>query len=238
MAVLDGDDEMRVPPLFPDAEVEFRLWDDTYAMGRTLRELCQAHLPFDNGDTDRDDRRPNNIRMADLNAREGSAPDFSDELVDLLGKFEWDTMDEYNIYDLADPLYEITANSRWIVDTLYPAARARVAAYRSQPGRRPAGYFDGLDVSWTRPAPSMPFVYVPRYADLANGAGDLLGGARDDDPEVKRMKGLALLHQLEYLKPSFELRSLAFSRPTMRPLRKPRPRADSEDDAEGDDEDG
>lgn len=213
-------------------DTELRLWEDTYGIGNTLRRLCQAHLRYEDGDVDVlgtadwQDRRPNNIRMADLNALDGSVPDFSGQLVDLLGNFEWDDMETgTDIHDLEDPLVDVTADSRWMVDTLYPAARDRVAAYRNPIAGRPAGYFDGLDVSWTKPDPVMPFVYNTRYAHHAATAPDPEGGHDPDvdwgDKEVARMRALGLLHEWDDVKPSYELRSLEFNGPTIKHSNQP-----------------
>ncbi|KAK7728037.1 hypothetical protein SLS63_006888 [Diaporthe eres] len=232
----DGDDTMLTPVNVLGGEdpedTELRLWEDTYGIGNTLRRLCQAHLRYERGDeyvhgtADWYSRLPNNIRMADLNARDGSVPDFSDQLVDLLGDFEWDSMEAgTDIHDLEDPLADVTADSRWMVDTLYPAARDRVAAYRNPIGGRPAGYFDGLDVSWTKPDPVMPFVYNTRYAHHAATAPDPAGGHDPDvdwnNKEVVRMCALGRLHQWDDVKPSYELRSLEFNGPTIKPSSQP-----------------
>lgn len=238
-AACDGDDPTMLPLNVCGGqsmdETELRVWEDTYGAGNILRRLCQAHLPYDEGDAGTADwltRRPDNIRMADLNARDGSALDFSDQLVGLLGNFEWDFMDTgVEINELDDPLGQVAATSRWMVDTLYPAARARVAAYRNPPAGRPAGYFDGLDVSWTRPAPLMPFVY---NTDHATAAGDDPVDDGDDEDhadgeEFRRMQQLAALHQWEDVKPRYELRSLEFGGPTVRPLRNPPLHADGDD---------
>ncbi|KAG6356680.1 hypothetical protein INS49_014554 [Diaporthe citri] len=237
----DGDDTMIIPLNVLGGEdpgdTELRLWEDTYGVGNTLRRLCQAHLPIspddgDVGDADWHARRPNNIRMAGLNARDASAPDFSAQLVDLLGNFEWDAMETgTDIHELEDPLGDVTADSRWMVDTLYPAARARVAAYRNPPGGRPARYFDGLDVSWTKPEPVMPFVYNTSYAHHEAAAADAVGyedgeggGGVDvnwNDKEEVKMQALGRLHKWDDVKPSYELRSLEFNGPTIRPSNQP-----------------
>ena len=235
-AARDGDDETKIPlnvcgGMAPE-DTELRIWEDTYGAGCTLRRLCQAYLSYDEGgvgSTDWLSRRPDNIRMADLNARDVSAPDFSDQLVDLFGKFEWEFMETgTDIDELNDPLGEIVATSRWMVDTLYPAARARVAAYRNPPAGRPPGYFDGLDISWTRPETLMPFVYDTRHAAAAgDGDDDEDGGDNGDqgDSDVVRMRKLMALHQWEDVKPSYELRSLEFHQPTMKPLKNQPPGA-------------
>lgn len=225
-------------------DTELRIWEDTYGLGNTLRRLCQAHLPHtdaNSGDVDWNERRPDNIRMADLNAQDGSAPDFSDQLIDLLGNFEYDGMETgTDITDLEDPGAATTADSRWIVDTLYPAARDRVAAYRNPPGGRPAGYLDELDVSWTKPKSLMPFVYNTSYKAAAGDFDDDDDGVNEDDlndndSEVIRMRRLGLLHQWDDVRPSYELCSLEFNRSTMRPLEDQPPGADDGADDGGDD---
>lgn len=223
----EGDDPLMLPLNVcggqSSDDTELRIWEDTYGAGCTLRRLCQAHLPYEDGGVGTADwlvRRPDNIRMADLNARDGSAPDFSDQLVDLLGKFEWEFMETgTEINDLEDPVGEVTATSRWMVNTLYPAARARVAACRNPAAGRPAGYFDGLDVSWTRPDTLLPFVYNEDYAQAAGDAPvDEEEQHHKDDVELKRMQQLQALHQWEDVKPVYELHSLEFGGPTIKPL--------------------
>lgn len=253
----DTDDTMMLPLNVLGGEspenTELRLWEDTYAVGSTLRRLCQAHLSHDYvdlGAPDWNDRRPDNIRMEDLNGRDGSATEFSDQLVDLLGNFEYDGMETgVEIIDLEDPLGDVMANSRWMVDTLYPAARDRVAAYRNPPGGRPAGYFDELDVSWTRPEAVTPFVYNKRFAAAAAGAdGDQEDendenqeeesgenqGEKKSDSEVVRMRKLGSLEKWDDVKPRYELRSLEFGCPTVKPLKDQPPGADGGSDDEGD----
>lgn len=182
-------------------------------------------------------RRPNNIEMTEINVQDRSAPDLSDQLINLLGMFEWDDMDTISIESMGPPEDAIAmkATSRWMVDTFYPAARQRVEAYRDPPGGRPANYFDELDVSWTKPERLMPFSYVPRYAHLARDGGPR---RNEDSDEVSRMKELAALHQLDDYKPSFELRSIEFNPATIKPLKIPPHRtASSRHDSDVDDED-
>lgn len=259
----DTDDTMMLPLNVLGGEspenTELRLWEDTYAAGSTLRRLCQAHLSYDYvdlGAPDWNDRRPDNIRMADLNARDGSVPDFSDQLVDLLGNFEYDGMETgVDIIDLEDPLGEVTATSRWMVDTLYPAARDRVAAYRNPPAGKPAGYFDELDVSWTRPEAVTPFMYNKRYAAHADGdqddeddedqddenqddedqedESDENQGENKNDSEAVRMRKLGSLEKWDDVKPRYELRSLEFGCPTVKPLKDQPPGAGGGSDDEG-----
>jgi hypothetical protein len=41
--------------------------------------------------------------MTEINVQDGSAPDLSNELINLLGMFEWDDMDTTSIYDMEPP---------------------------------------------------------------------------------------------------------------------------------------
>ncbi|KAG8158779.1 hypothetical protein KVR01_011222 [Diaporthe batatas] len=244
---VDGDDPTMLPLNVcggdtPDNN-ELRLWEDTYGAGNTLRRLCQAHLPYDEGGVGTADwltRRPDNIRMADLNARDASVPNYSDELVGLLANFEWEFMDTgTEISELDNPLARVPATSRWMVDTLYPAAAARVAAYRNPPGGRPRGYFDAFDVSWARPGTLMPFVYNRSHAAAAGDAlAEGVTAGRADDADVTRMQQLAALHQWEDVKPRYELRSFEYvspSGPAIVDMKYPPPYADSDDDDDSDD---
>lgn len=208
-------------------------WMDTYGFGFVLRYLCQAHLSH----KDWMARGANTTRMANVNALDGSAPDFSDELINFLVNFEYNGMEDgTNIRDLADPLNELAANPRWIVDTMYPAARARVAAYRNPPEGRPAGYFDGLDISWTRPRPLMPFVYNTDYAaaaeDVDGGEGDGHQG-NNDRSERLRMAKLSYLHLWNDFKPRYELHTLEHNCPNLKPLSNRPPDADADGHGNG-----
>lgn len=247
-AARDGDNETMIPLNVIGGQgpedTELRIWEDTYGVGNILRKLCQAHLPYEDGGVGTADwceRRPDNIRMADLSALDESAPDFSDQLVGLLGGFEWELMETgTEISELDDPVGDVTATSRWIVDTLYPAARDRVAAYRNPSAGRPAGYFDALDVSWTRPQTLMPFVYNTGLAAVAGDAGGDQDGEGqganrhdEDGSDVVRMRQLGTLHEWDDVKPVYELRSLEFNRPTMKPLKNQPADGDGSDDGGG-----
>ncbi|KAK2602413.1 hypothetical protein N8I77_008948 [Diaporthe amygdali] len=223
-ALLDGDDIRHLHPWYTDPNEDDRgpnmdvkpppRWMDTYGFGFVLRYLCQAHLSH----KDWMARGANTTRMANVNATTG-----------------WRRA---NILDLADPLNELAANPRWIVDTIYPVARARVAAYRNPPEGRPAGYFDGLDISWTRPRPRllMPFVYNTDYAaaaeDVDGGEGDDHQG-NNDRSERFRMSKLSYLHLWNDFKPRYELHTLEHNCPNLKPLSNRPPDADADGHGHG-----
>lgn len=148
-------------------------------MGKILRELSMTHIPSDDPSDSYDEldgQRPDNRWISDTNDL-NTAPPYSDELIDMLEQFEWDEM--HTLYGYQN----IRANSRWVVDTLFPAAQARVAAYRNFGDEEHAAYYDAMDVSWTKPRDTYtPFRYNPTYA---GDAGDIAPpGSMGDDSNV------------------------------------------------------
>lgn len=162
-----------------DLEPELRGWEDVYTMGRILRSLCMTHIPFAD-DNDHWSSRPDNMTLADANGRPG-APPYSAQLIGLLQAFEWEGMTNGEIDDVEDPATAITANERWVVETLLPAAQAQTAALRARPKGAAAaqGYYDGLSVAWTKPPTPGVFAYNPRYA---GEAGDQATAAQPRPP--------------------------------------------------------
>lgn len=160
-----------------ELEPELRGWEDIYTLGRILRSLCMTHIPFADGN-DHWSSRPDNMTLADANA-DPSAPPYSEELIELLQAFEWQDMTDGVIGNVEDPGRDIVANERWVVETLLPAAQARVASYRQPEGGREQGHFDELSVAWTKPSTPGVFAYNPTYA---NEAGDQATGAQPRPP--------------------------------------------------------
>lgn len=75
-------------------------------------------------------------------------------------------------------------------DPLLPQARRRVAALRNS-AVRPAGDFDSMGVSWTKPVQLMPFSYTMKYAADAGDGSDWgrPPEEEDDDPEGDHGEG-------------------------------------------------
>lgn len=108
-------------------------------------------------------QRPDNRWISATNDL-GTAPPYSNELIKVFEQFEWDEMDTLYGYE------KIRASSGWVVNTLLPAAQARVAAYRNLGDAGHAEYYDGTDVCWTKPRNrDASFRYNPTYA---GDAGD------------------------------------------------------------------
>lgn len=155
-----------------------------------------AHVPFADGGNDHWSSRPNNTTLAAANTHVNAVPPYSAELIGLLQNFEWPGMVDGEIGDVEDPENDIQANERWVVETLLPAAQARVAGYRNPGnaaaggggGGRPEGYFDALSVAWTKPPTPGVFAYNPRYAEEAgDGATGARPGAAVEMGAVERM---------------------------------------------------
>lgn len=220
---MDGDPQdegsflpINVIPHGDDNSQELREWEDIYCIGVHLREMCMSHIP------EADVRRPDPDRsLASIAASNGPLP-YSDRLINLLTSFEWAGIDNgQEFIDFDDPAAATVTNAQWCMDTLLPAAQQEVAARRSPLGGRPAGYFQGLDVSWTKPQGRMPVSYNYKYAAEADplpGQVDVnLNGVNDDEErhERRRMRKHRDLHVWDNVKPPYELRSLEWAVPNV-----------------------
>lgn len=105
--------------------------------------------------------------MQDVN-QEPTAPPYSDELIELLLLFEYPNQENGTVRNLRGALDTTFPSPEDLRDTLLPQAQARVVGFR-RPANRPAGYYDNIDVSWTKPEELMPFCY---QMSLAAEAGD------------------------------------------------------------------
>lgn len=146
----DGDD--------PDEEGFLAEWEDIFSVGELLREMVMTHIP----DSGLWEVRPNCGRVQDAN-QQRNAPPYSRELIDLLKLFEYPDQENIMVRDLRGAVDTTFPSPEDLRDTLLPRAQARVAGLR-RPADRPAGYFDGIDVSWTKPEELMPFSYIMEYA--------------------------------------------------------------------------
>lgn len=190
----------------PDSEAFLADWEDIYSTGELLRTMSMAHIP-----TVRPlDIKPGFKRVRDVNQDPG-APPYSDDLVELLERFEWPNQETKMVRDLGEAVDTTFPSSEELRDSLLPLARERVARFR-RPARRPEGYYDDMDVSWTRPALPTPFSYIMEHAteagdgpdggpppeeddsdggsgegpgDDGEGPGDDGGGSGDGGPEVE-----------------------------------------------------
>ncbi|KUI55048.1 hypothetical protein VP1G_02413 [Cytospora mali] len=193
---------------------ELREWEDMHSIGTILRELCVSQISEDHV------RRPDPDKsLASLAASHGPLP-YSDRLINLVKCFEWDGIDDgKELSDLDDPPAATVSNAQWCLDTLLPAAMQEVAARRNPPGGRPAGYFQGLDVSWTKPQGRMPVSYNPKYAEDADPPPghvdvDINKVFNTEERNERRiMRKLRGLHALDAVKPPYELRSMDWGVP-------------------------
>lgn len=211
---MDGDDLQKLPdnaePMPPgQPAVQLVEWEDVYTFGKILRDLCMTHVPYvDNGGVD---RPPDDLTLLDMMDR-NDAPDYTPELRDLLEEFEWPGMETgTDINDFQNPKAQTVADADWILSTLLPAARGRVAQYRSPGGRLPRGYWDEKDVSWTKPQTTMPFVYNSKYADEAGDDDNAPDPPQFQDERERserlRMSMLRVQHQWDEIRP-YQLYSL------------------------------
>lgn len=168
---IEGDDPATLPhcvyqPMDADDEDPIVFdWEDIFAVGETLRKMSMTHSGIWN-----EDLRPNNVRVQTVN-QEPTAPPYSDELITMLQRFEFRDMETILVRDLYDEADTAFPSPEEVRDDLLPQAQARVAGYLN-PAGKPAGYFDRIDVSWTRPEELMPFSYVMRYATDAGDGPD------------------------------------------------------------------
>lgn len=164
----------------PDTEGFLAEWEDIYSVGEMLRLMSMAHIPH--SDRWNANWRPNCGRVQDANQEPG-APPYSDELIELLQRFEFPNHEHDLVRDLGEAVDTTFPSPEDIRDTLLPQAQARVAGFR-RPTPRPAGYFDSIDVSWTKPEQLMPFSYIMRYAtEAGEGPDGRPPPEEDDDPE-------------------------------------------------------
>lgn len=176
-------------------------WEDVYTFGKILRDLSMTHIPEpDAGDPL---RRPDNLTMQDMMDR-GDAPDYTEELKIRLQGFEWVNMENgLDLNDLQNPRSATAADADWILNTLLPAAQARVAQYRAAP--KPRGYWNDMDVSWTKPQTIMPFVYIDKYAGEAGDDDDAPEPSSYQDErqqsERLRMRTLREQHRWDEIRP-------------------------------------
>lgn len=162
-------------------------WEDIYSVGEILREMSMAHIPV-NGPFDDGGFRPNCRWVQEAN-REPSSPPYSDELIELLQRFEYpDQVRSAGVLTLGDAVHTIFPSPVDLRDILLPQAQARVLGFR-RPADKPAGYFDTLDVSWTKPEQLVPFSYITRYTtdardgdDPEDEEGDDASNAGKNDP--------------------------------------------------------
>ncbi|KAL7626069.1 hypothetical protein AAE478_002839 [Parahypoxylon ruwenzoriense] len=156
-----------------------RAREDVYMLGWVLRSLCMAHVPFpaDDDNNPRNDipgqiknesyrwyHRPDSRSLASVNAHL-TGPAYSGNLMNMLRHFEW--------HNQANSVIEngnwgLMPSMNWVVTTLRTTAKAEVDGYLD--GRKPAGYYTALDVSWAKPSTPMPFVANPIEIDPGNNA--------------------------------------------------------------------
>lgn len=210
---IHGDDCQKLPdnaePMPPNQPMaQLVEWEDVYTFGKILRDLSMTHIPYTG---ELPDRRPDNLTMQDMMDR-NDAPGYTQELKDRLQEFEWDGMEDgTEINDFQDPKSHTVADADWILNTLLPAAQARVARYRNPGVRKPEGYWNSMDVSWTKPQTTMPFAYNPKYADEAGDDDNAPEPRRFPDERERserlRMSMLRVQHQWDEIRP-YQLHSL------------------------------
>lgn len=185
-SAIEGDDiailPMSVYPMPDDTEPDqeehfFGEWEDIYSVGEMLRRMAMTHIP-DGGWWD-DNMRPN-CRWVQASNQEPGAPPYSDELIELLQRFEYPTQDTTMVRVLGQAIDTTFPSPEDIRDTLLPQVQARVEGFR-RPANPPAGYFDSIDVSWTRPDELRPFSYIMSHAAEAGDGPD--GGPAPEEED-------------------------------------------------------
>ncbi|POS81554.1 hypothetical protein DHEL01_v200071 [Diaporthe helianthi] len=190
---VDGDDPAIIPQAVyqptdddnQDDDGYLYEWEDIYSTGEILRKMAMTHSASERANNLLD-MRPDNLRLANVNG-EATAPPYSADLINMLTRFEFPNMENIVVRDIGD---EAAINSTFpsvmfINNTLLPLAQRKVLGYLD-PAGKPAGYFDTIDVSWTRPADPMPFSYMMKYA---TDAGELPDGRPHPDDGLGRQGG-------------------------------------------------
>ncbi|KAI0138713.1 hypothetical protein F4776DRAFT_670578 [Hypoxylon sp. NC0597] len=165
-SALQGDDPNDLKPGQFEEEDEPADFEDVYQLGCVLRSLCMAHILFPNEDeadpnnnipgqlkdeTQEWNHRPDSRRLANVNL---VGPAYSNTLINALRNFEWPGQENNLIEE--DNNRDHQPSVQWVVYTLLPLARGQVRAYTEGPHL--AGYYDAMDVSWTKPFEPMPYV--------------------------------------------------------------------------------
>lgn len=164
----------------PDSEGFLAEWEDIFAVGELLRTMIMTHLQVPEESLD----RPGNRRARDVN-QAPTAPPYSDELIELLERFEFPDQHRLSVRSLRDAVDTTFPSPEDLRDNLLPQAQRRVAAFRN-PAVKPAGYFDSMDMSWTKRAQLMPFNYI---MELAAEAGDGPDGGPPPEEEDDGSEG-------------------------------------------------
>lgn len=162
-----------------DDDGNIYVWEDIYSTGEMLRKMSMTHSAT--GRPDALDMRPDNLLVDDVN-QEPTAPPYSADLINMLQLFEWPNMGNRSVRDIGDDAAINAAfpSPQTVRNTLLPQAQQKVLGYLDRTGK-PDGYFDTIDVSWTRPADLMPFSYIMKYATDAGETADGQPPPDDDD---------------------------------------------------------
>ncbi|KAI1454906.1 kinase-like domain-containing protein [Annulohypoxylon moriforme] len=174
-SALASDDraEIRKFGMFP-LERRASGWEDIYALGCILRNLCMAHVPFPENDRYPENRRlvegqrkdesrkwehrPDSRRLDDVNAHRIPRA-YSDALMRLLKEFEWPNQENEDIQEQGNK-DNCVPTSDFVFNTLRASAILE-RAVTINPAYVPPGYFDTIDVSWTKPW--APMLYQVNY---------------------------------------------------------------------------
>ncbi|KAI0845071.1 hypothetical protein F5Y00DRAFT_273332 [Daldinia vernicosa] len=169
------------PGLHP-TEATTNDWEDVHHLGCVLRLMCMTHIPLGAGlvpgEHWKDEQgehawshRPDSRLVRDANATPGPShpggPGYSDRLMELLGRFEWDNQRDQDVTTVGEWGY-VAPTLDWVVDTLLFEAETMIWNFR-RPGEKPRGHFTNVDVSWTRPlCPLIPVLYDDQDEDDPN----------------------------------------------------------------------
>lgn len=191
-AALESDDPEAIPyGIFETDEVNE--WEDIYAMSKSVRQLCQTHIPV----TDMDDdwgERPECYLMSSVNGYLDPADTpYSNDLITFLQNFEWPNCDvvtdplapQFNADGLLQSSCFFQPDAEWVADTMLPLARQKVEEYRNPAGGLLPTHYKTYDVSWTKPERLMPFEYEAQYARSNDGMDDD-DDEDDEDDDVAR----------------------------------------------------
>ncbi|RYP13738.1 hypothetical protein DL765_006754 [Monosporascus sp. GIB2] len=179
----------------PGADDEKVPWNVIYHRDLAPNNVC-IHYPSRSGadDNDWDDwvDRPECVRMATVNNYLDAADTrYSNQLIAILEEFEWPNCEiERDVMGTqvepsgrVVPNHAYTPDARWVADVLLPLARQKVREHRKPRAGYHPDYYRRLDVSWTKPANLMPFVYDFDFAPPGDfSSEDERSGGDDEEP--------------------------------------------------------
>ncbi|KAI3331720.1 hypothetical protein HD806DRAFT_546068 [Xylariaceae sp. AK1471] len=184
---LEGDELRRIQPgRWNLDETAPETWQDTFSIIMEVKELCFAHIKGHNTFT----TLPSDIYCRDINAKmKADDTPYSNVLLGVLKLWEYTNCD-MSLIDESQTLNGVFApnttripDDDYLYNTVLPLARRMVRRYR-RPGKdMPKDWWRQLDVSWTKPNPSMPYEWMPVQDSVDNNHNQQGDDQQDDNQQ-------------------------------------------------------